>query len=169
MAAVSFGAVEWNAKVWVNGRLSPSTTAGTPLFAVDLAPYLRPGVPATLTVRVWDACDADTPLGKQADEWYTHSGGIWQTVWLEDRPEAYVSQVHVTPDLEAGRASFAVSVATAANAFSASPPLRPPTSPSPAGNGWWTCSRGQQLPRWSWTSRPRGPGRRRTLTCMTAW
>ena len=54
-------------------------------------------------MRVWDACDADTLLGKQVDEWYTHSGGIWQPVWLEGRPAAYIAQAHVTPHLETGR------------------------------------------------------------------
>ncbi|MDQ3702000.1 MAG: hypothetical protein M3442_13920 [Chloroflexota bacterium] len=111
-----FGAVDWNAKVWVNGRFVAEHDGGYTPFAVDLSPHLRPGMPATLTVRVWDACDADVPLGKQIDEWYTHSSGIWQTVWLEGRPDAYLSQVHVTPHLEAGRATFAVGVVTAANA-----------------------------------------------------
>src|SRR5262245_60607085 len=59
-----FGAVDWNAKVWVDGRFVTEHDGGYTPFAVDLARYLRPGRPATLTVRVWDACDADTLLGK---------------------------------------------------------------------------------------------------------
>ncbi|HEX2513406.1 MAG TPA: glycoside hydrolase family 2 TIM barrel-domain containing protein, partial [Chloroflexota bacterium] len=105
-----FGAVDWSAKVWVDGRFVTEHEGGYTPFYVDLTPYLRPGRPATLTVRVWDACDADTLLGKQVDEWYTHSGGIWQPVWLEGRPAAYIAQAHVTPHLETGRASFAVAV-----------------------------------------------------------
>ena len=80
-----FGAVDWSAKVWVNGRFVGEHVGGYTPFELDISRYVRPGKPATLTVRVWDACDADTPLGKQTDEWYTHSGGIWQTVWLEGR------------------------------------------------------------------------------------
>ena len=96
--------------MWVDGRFVAEHDGGYTPFYVDLTPYLRPGRPATLTVRVWDACDADTLLGKQVDEWYTHSGGIWQPVWLEGRPAAYIAQAHVTPHLETGQASFAVAV-----------------------------------------------------------
>lgn len=106
-----FGAVDWSAKVWVDGRFVGEHVGGYTPFELDLSRYVRPGQPATLTVRVWDACDADTLLGKQVDEWYTHSGGIWQTVWLEGRPAAHITQIHVTPDIEKGEALFAVSVA----------------------------------------------------------
>ncbi|HEX2033622.1 MAG TPA: hypothetical protein VHS99_05520, partial [Chloroflexota bacterium] len=110
-----FGAVDWSAKVWVNGRFVAEHDGGYTPFAVDLSRHVRPGVPATVTVRVWDACDADTPLGKQTDEWYTHSGGIWQTVWLEGRPNPHLSRLHITPYLplpylETGRATFTMTI-----------------------------------------------------------
>lgn len=106
-----FGAVDWNAKVWVNGRFVAEHDGGYTPFTLDLSRYVRPGRPATLTVRVWDACDADTPLGKQSSHWYTHSGGIWQTVWLEGRPAAYLSWIHITPHLAEGRAAFSARIA----------------------------------------------------------
>ncbi|HEU5315143.1 MAG TPA: glycoside hydrolase family 2 TIM barrel-domain containing protein [Chloroflexota bacterium] len=110
-----FGAVDWSARVWVNGRFATEHDGGYTPFEVDLARFVRPGVPATLTVRVWDACDADTPLGKQVDEWYTHSGGIWQTVWLEGRPAVQLARAHVTPHLSAGRADFSLTVTSPAD------------------------------------------------------
>src|SRR5207249_6263501 len=61
-----------------------------------------------------DVCDADTPLGKQTDDWYTHTSGIWQTVWLEGRPAAYLSSLRMTPDLAQGAASFVLGVTAAA-------------------------------------------------------
>jgi hypothetical protein len=113
-----FGAVDWSARVWINGRFAAEHDGGYTPFEVDISAHVRPGIPATLTVRVWDACDADTPLGKQTVEWYTHSGGIWQTVWLEGRPAAHLSSAHVTPHLEraddntwrAGRADFSIAI-----------------------------------------------------------
>ncbi|MBI3972612.1 MAG: hypothetical protein HY332_15145 [Chloroflexi bacterium] len=105
-----FGAVDWNAKVWVNGRFVTEHDGGYSPFAIDLSHHVRPGIPATVTVRAWDACDADVPLGKQVDEWYTHSGGIWQTVWLEARPAAHLSRIHLAPDLPKGKATFSIGI-----------------------------------------------------------
>jgi beta-galactosidase/beta-glucuronidase len=106
-----FGAVDWHARVWVNGRFAGEHAGGYSPFALDISPFVAPGKAATICVRAYDASDADTPIGKQTYNWYTHSGGIWQTVWLEGRPQTYIEQVHITPDLDAGRATFAVTVA----------------------------------------------------------
>src|SRR5581483_1903018 len=105
-----FGAVDWHARVWVNGRFAGEHTGGYTPFALDISRFVRPGVPATLTVRAYDACDADTPLGKQTVRWYTHSGGIWQTVWLEGRPAAYLARLQSTPHLEPDHAGVRVVV-----------------------------------------------------------
>ncbi|CAA9292764.1 MAG: GH2 [uncultured Chloroflexi bacterium] len=106
-----FGAVDWSARVWINGRFVAEHDGGYTPFEVDISRFVRPGVPVTLTVRAWDATDADTPLGKQTEEWYTHSSGIWQTVWIEGRPAAHLTRAHVTPHLEAGRADFSFTIA----------------------------------------------------------
>ena len=107
-----FGAVDWSARVWVNGRFAVEHDGGYTPFEIDLSRFVRPGTPATLTVRVWDACDADTPLGKQVEEWYTHSSGIWQTVWLEGRPAVHLTRAHVTPHVHAARADFSLTIAS---------------------------------------------------------
>ena len=62
-------------------------------------------------MRAWDTSAADTPIGKQVERWYTHSGGIWQPVWLEGRPEAHITRIKVTttsPDT--GTAEFEIGV-----------------------------------------------------------
>ncbi len=110
-----FGAVDWSAKVWINGRFVGEHVGGYTPFELDISRYVRPGKPATLTVRVYDACDADTLLGKQTTDWYNHSGGIWQTVWLEGRAPTYIQHIHVTPNIETGEALFAVTVVGAEN------------------------------------------------------
>jgi hypothetical protein len=101
-----FGAADWHARIWINGRFAGEHSGGYTPFELDLSRYLRSGQPATLTVRVWDACDADTPLGKQTENWYTHSGGIWQTVWLEGQAPAHLAHLRITPHLETGTAVF---------------------------------------------------------------
>lgn len=105
---VCFGAVDWSARVWVNGRFAGEHSGGYTPFSVDLSSLLRPGEPATLTVRVWDTSAAEQPLGKQVERWYTHTGGIWQPVWLEGRPAAHMTRIHVTPHLERGAATFEI-------------------------------------------------------------
>jgi hypothetical protein len=109
-AFLCFGAVDWSARVWINGRFVAEHDGGYTPFEVDISRFVRPGVPATLTVRAWDAADADTPLGKQVEDWYTHSGGIWQTVWVEGRPPVHLSRAHITPHLEDGTANFCLRI-----------------------------------------------------------
>ncbi|HEX2514658.1 MAG TPA: hypothetical protein VH257_08120, partial [Chloroflexota bacterium] len=108
---VCFGAVDWSAKVWVNGRFVGEHAGGYTPFALDVSRYVRPGRAATLTVRAWDTSAADTPIGKQVERWYTHSGGIWQPVWLEGRPEAHITRIQITTTSpETGAADFEIGV-----------------------------------------------------------
>jgi hypothetical protein len=111
-----FGAVDWNSKVWVNGRFAGEHDGGYAPFACDLSRHAQPGKPLTVTLRAFDICAADTPLGKQTDDWYTPSGGIWQPVWLEGRRPTYVAQVHLTPDVRGGQARAVVEIVAAAEA-----------------------------------------------------
>ena len=106
-----FGAVDWSARVWIDGRFAGEHSGGYTPFYLDLSRHVRPGKTATLTVRAWDTSSAEQPLGKQVERWYTPSGGIWQTVWLEGRPAAHLTRIHVTPNLEAGSASFDIGIA----------------------------------------------------------
>ena len=95
-----FGAIDWSARVWLDGRLIAEHDNGYLPFSCDLEPHLRPGETGVLRVRAYDIADAATPLGKQVPHWYTYSSGIWQSVWLEGRPADYVAAVRITPDIE---------------------------------------------------------------------
>jgi hypothetical protein len=94
-----FGAIDWSARVWLNGQLIAEHENGYLPFACDLSPYLRPGETATLTVRAFDIADAATPVGKQVPQWYTYSSGIWQTVWLEGRAPNHLAGLRLIPDV----------------------------------------------------------------------
>jgi beta-galactosidase/beta-glucuronidase len=99
-----FGAVDWQADVWVNGNPVGSHQGGYAPFYFDISELLRDGE-NELLVSVWDPTDAHwQPRGKQVlapkSIWYTAVSGIWQTVWLEPVPEAYISRLKLTPDLD---------------------------------------------------------------------
>jgi hypothetical protein len=118
-----FGAVDWNSKVWVNGRFVGEHDGGYSPFACDLSRHAQAGTGPgagsrayTVTLRAFDICAADTPLGKQTDNWYTPSSGIWQPVWLEGRGPTYLAQVHLSPDVRAGEAHAAVEIVAGAEA-----------------------------------------------------
>ncbi|ULT43953.1 hypothetical protein KRR40_11550 [Niabella defluvii] len=83
-----FEAVDWETKVWVNGKLAVTHKGGSDPFQVDISPYLKSKGEQELIVSVWDPTDTDLqPRGKQVLDprgiWYKAVSGIWQTVWLE--------------------------------------------------------------------------------------
>ena len=99
-----FGAVDWMTDVWVNGVKVGSHIGGYTPFTFDITQALS-GKNNKLVVRVWDPTDKSyVPRGKQVTKpsgiFYTSVTGIWQTVWLEPVPDAYIKSVNTTPDLE---------------------------------------------------------------------
>ncbi len=109
---LNFGAVDWDARVWVNGREVGGHQGGYTAFSLDVTDALQHG-DNTLVVRVLDATDAGfQPCGKQRSEargiWYTPVSGIWQTVWLEVVPEHAIVAVRTTADIGSGTAHVAV-------------------------------------------------------------
>ena len=99
-----FGAVDWMTDVWVNGIKVGSHTGGYASFTFDITQALL-YKENKLVVRVWDPTDKSyIPRGKQVSNpegiFYTAVTGIWQTVWLEPVPDAYIQSVNTTPDLD---------------------------------------------------------------------
>ena len=80
-----FGAVDWHADVWVNGKKVGEHEGGYTPFEFDVTDAVKRDAENTLVVRAHDPTDPSLPTGKQI-HWYTPSSGIWQTVWLEARP-----------------------------------------------------------------------------------
>ncbi len=111
-----FGAVDWEATVFVNGRQLGVHRGGYDPFTFDVTDAVRPGTTQDLVVGVWDPTDrGPQPRGKQVRKpegiWYTAVTGIWQTVWLEAVPQEYVSGLVITPDVDAGAVEVRVAVA----------------------------------------------------------
>jgi len=100
-----FGAVDWEAEVFVNGKSVGIHQGGYDPFSFEISNALISGKTQQLTVRVWDPTDdGPQPRGKQVNEphsiWYTPVTGIWQTVWLEAVPDQYIASIKNTPDLD---------------------------------------------------------------------
>lgn len=104
-----FGAVDWRATVWLNGVELGSHEGGWLPFEVELTEALRPGL-NHLTVRVedWAEQEPEILIGKQGGAWYTRSSGIWQTVWLEGRPDAWLGGAWFHPDWQTGTVALEV-------------------------------------------------------------
>jgi Glycosyl hydrolases family 2, sugar binding domain/Glycosyl hydrolases family 2, TIM barrel domain len=85
-----FGAVDWHARVSLDGRELGEHEGGYARFALD-AGNLAPGSEHELVVDVFDPADDafGQPKGKQRGSggiWYTRTTGIWQSVWIEASP-----------------------------------------------------------------------------------
>ncbi|MFN7919782.1 MAG: glycoside hydrolase family 2 TIM barrel-domain containing protein [Bryobacteraceae bacterium] len=97
-----FGAVDYRAWVWINGRLAGTHEGGNTPFRLDVTHLAKPGA-NTITLRAEDPpTDRFIPRGKQFWEpksrgiFYTRTSGIWQSVWLETAGESYLDKVRVT-------------------------------------------------------------------------
>jgi beta-galactosidase/beta-glucuronidase len=98
-----FGAVDWQTTVYLNGQLLGNHTGGYDGFDFDITGKLREAG-NELLVYVFDPSDSGAqPNGKQrisaidspGGDTYTPSSGIWQTVWLEAVPAAYIEGLKI--------------------------------------------------------------------------
>ncbi len=113
-----FGAVDYAAQVWVNGKLVARHEGGHTPFQADISRVLTDGnVDQVLVVRAEDQlADLTQPRGKQDWEpephkiWYPRTTGIWQPVWLEPVAPTHVAGIHWTPDLDRGLLGFQVTL-----------------------------------------------------------
>ncbi len=101
-----FGAVDYHATVWVNGKRAGDHEGGNVPFRFDVTPFLKAGA-NVVTLRAEDPpTDRYIPRGKQYWEpksrgiFYTRTTGIWQPVWLEAAGESYLERVKVTPSTD---------------------------------------------------------------------
>ena len=95
-----FGAVDQTCTVYLNGTVLGKNEGGYLPFSFDITDSLRDGENEVYLV-ARDTLDRKYPYGKQkynrGGMWYTPVSGIWQTVWLEARPESYVEDIKITP------------------------------------------------------------------------
>lgn len=92
------GAADQTAEVFVNGQHLCRHEGGYASFSVDITEALAEE--NELMIRCTDDLrDQAFPYGKQVRNrggmWYTPVSGIWQTVWLESVPEAYIEKLNI--------------------------------------------------------------------------
>lgn len=102
-----FGAVDYEASVWVNGTLVATHEGGHTPFHADITDALQSGTNKLVVKAVDYSTDVTLPRGKQywlsdsASIFYTRTTGIWQTVWMEAvSADAYLDKVRITPDID---------------------------------------------------------------------
>ncbi|MCE7054245.1 beta-galactosidase [Algoriphagus sp. AGSA1] len=110
-----FGAVDWEAEVFVNGKSVGIHQGGYDPFYFDISGALNKGNRQEIKVRVWDPSDdGPQPRGKQVNVpkgiWYTPVTGIWQTVWLESVPESHITRIKNSSDLSKGSIKVKIDV-----------------------------------------------------------
>ena len=93
------GAADQSLVCYVNHQKAGEHLGGYHNITVDITPYLQETNTLEFCCRD-DLRDLSQPYGKQTMNrggmWYTPVSGIWQSVWLESVPEAYIQKLHIT-------------------------------------------------------------------------
>jgi|GEM_PF-115559 len=106
---LNFGAVDWEAKVFINGVAVGEHRGGYDSFSIDITDAVRPGAENELVVSVFDATGGGQSAGKQNYRKFNEPGGIsyaacsgiWQTVWLETVSAVRIESLKLVPDVDA--------------------------------------------------------------------
>jgi beta-galactosidase/beta-glucuronidase len=103
-----FGAVDYQATVWIDRQLAGRHEGGYTPFTIDVTAAIAASTDRSLEVIVRaddDPSDLAKPRGKQDWQlephsiWYPRTTGIWQTVWLERVPRAWLTKLRWRPSL----------------------------------------------------------------------
>ena len=97
---LNFGAVDYEATVWVDGAFVGAHRGGHSSFVFDITDALKDEASHWIVVRAFDnPHDIEQPRGKQDWQssphkiWYERTSGIWQPVWLERSPAVRIASV----------------------------------------------------------------------------
>lgn len=103
-----FGAVDYEAYVYVNGQPVCEHRGGYVHFQTEITSYVHAGENTIVVCAEDDTRSGLIPSGKQS-LWhdsrgchYTRTTGIWQTVWLEFTPKTYIRSLRMIPDAASG-------------------------------------------------------------------
>jgi beta-galactosidase/beta-glucuronidase len=112
-----FGAVDYEAMVFVDGALVGSHQGGHTPFSIDVTASAG-GREAVIVVRARDQPqDVHQPRGKQDwhehphQIWYKRTTGVWQPVWLEVVPREHIVGLDIVSDLHEATVSVRVELA----------------------------------------------------------
>jgi beta-galactosidase/beta-glucuronidase len=107
-----FGGVDYDARVFVDGRLAGRHWGGASSFSLDITRFVHAGKTHDLVVYAQDDIRSGVqPCGKQRPEYafvhhgcsYTRTTGIWSTVWMEALDPLGLGDAQIVADLDGGR------------------------------------------------------------------
>ncbi len=114
---INFGAVDYEAIVYINGKKAGYHKGGYTSFKFDITDLVKEGENEVIVNAVDDTRNPMIACGKQSGELkshgchYTRTTGIWQTVWLEFTPEKYIKSFKIFPDYENGTVAISAVLA----------------------------------------------------------
>jgi hypothetical protein len=91
------GACDWETQAWLDGHPLGTHHGGYIPFEFELTPGLKPGQEHNLVLRV---DDSPRPFKLEGKQGYGNARGIWQTVYLETRPQTFLEILHFAPDID---------------------------------------------------------------------
>lgn len=115
---LTFGAVDWKSKLWVNGEEVGEHIGGYSAFEMDVTEFMNAGEDNIVTLWVEDYGnygDDSYPalIGKQgrnAPCGYTHTSGIWQTVGMEARSATYLDSARAASDIDNATVTYSMDI-----------------------------------------------------------
>ncbi|MFO7731754.1 MAG: glycoside hydrolase family 2 TIM barrel-domain containing protein [Spirochaetia bacterium] len=112
-----FGAVDFNAEVWIDNTVVGSHKGGYTPFFFDITAFTKEKQEIVLSLIVEDRPTPAQPRGKQApgtpfDCWYTAVTGIWQSVWLEFLPDIYFSKFSAVQNAKNGSVNYKLNISS---------------------------------------------------------
>ncbi len=111
-----FGAVDYSCTVFINGKRIGTHVGGYVSFKFEITDFLHEGKNTVCVNAVDDTRSPVIPSGKQSNAFasygcfYTRTTGIWQTVWLEFTPKAYIKSIKIATDINAVAATVTAKV-----------------------------------------------------------
>ncbi len=111
---LNIGASDYLTHVYVNGNLAGKHRGGSTPISLDIRDFLTPGENVIVINAVDETRSGEQPLGKQSKRYssygcvYTRTTGIWQTVWLERVPCAYIKSTKYITDVAASSVTVEV-------------------------------------------------------------
>lgn len=101
-----FGAVDYEAGIWIDGQCIGTHTGGYTPFSFDITSIID-GDEFLLAIEAVDTLSLEQPRGKQSwcdpvSCWYTPSSGIWQPVWLEFVPDTFITSCSASGEITDG-------------------------------------------------------------------
>ncbi len=107
---LNFGAVDYIATIFIDGKLAGRHWGGSSSFSIDITSLVTAGCDHNLVVRVEDdERSGEYAHGKQSEKffsygcYYTRTTGIWQTVWMEPVSATGLKDAYIIPDLDQSR------------------------------------------------------------------